>query len=244
MSGHSKWHNIQVRKGAQDKRKASAFTRVARGIVMAARTGGGNADTNFALRLAIDKAREVNMPKDNIDRAIKKGTGEDKEATALESVIYEGYGPARVAVIVEVLTDNKNRTAADIKNIFSKNGGAMGGPGSVAWQFEHCAVVHVNAQEAKKIADHDAFELLLIDAGANDIVTAQDSAVTVYGPVEGLHVITEAVRAQGVVPSDATLAWRGKEHVDVPESEQESVELFFAALDEYDDVQEWYTNAR
>lgn len=244
MSGHSKWHNIQQRKGAADKKKAAAFTRVARAILLAARTGGGSADTNFALRLAIEKAREVNMPKDNIDRAIKKGTGEDKEGAAFESVTYEGYGPARVGVIVEVVTNNKNRTASDIKNIFSKHGGAMGGPGSVTWQFEHCAVVHVKPEQVNKITDRDAFELALIDAGAQDITSTEDGGLTIYAPNEHLRTVSDAVHAAGVEPGDAGLQWRPKEFVDVSEAARESVESFFAALDEYDDVQEWYTNAR
>lgn len=256
MSGHSKWHNIQMRKGAQDTRKASAFTRVARAVMVAARQGGGNPDTNFALRLAIEKAREVNMPKGNIDRAIKKGTGEDKEGAAVESALYEGYGPAHIAVIVEAITDNKNRTAADMKSIFSKHGGAMGAPGSVAWQFERAAAVHVNAAEMKKINNRDAFELALIDAGASDIVQDEDVGIIVYAPTDALRQVTDAVRAfhvpadrlpadrQAVAIANAGLAWRAKEFVDVSDAHRSAVENFFEALDAHDDVQEWYTNAK
>ncbi len=243
MSGHSKWHNIQGRKGAQDKRKAAAFTRVARAITLAARQGGGSMDTNFALRLAVEQGREVNMPKDNIDRAIRKGTGEDKDGAVLESVTYEGFGPAKVAVIVETLTDNRNRTAADVKSIFNKAGGAVGAQGSVSWQFQHVAVVRVSAENTAKIADRDTAELALIDAGAED-VTWNDEGLTVLGPIESLHRMTEAVRALGVSPDAAAIEWRAKETAAVPEDSREAVEDFFAALDEYDDVQEWYTNAQ
>lgn len=243
MSGHSKWHNIQGRKGAQDSRKAAAFTRVARAITLAARQGGGSIDTNFALRLAVEQGREVNMPKDNIERAIRKGTGEDKDGVALESITYEGFGPAKVAVIVEALTDNRNRTAADIKSIFNKAGGAVGAQGSVSWQFLHLAVVRVGAATAAKLTDRESVELALIDAGADDMVWGEDG-LTVLGPIEALHRMTEAVRALGVTPDSVGIEWRPKEHVAVPEESSESVANFFEALDAYDDVQEWYTNAQ
>jgi YebC/PmpR family DNA-binding regulatory protein len=239
MSGHSKWHNIQGRKGAQDKRKAAAFTRVARAITLAARQGGGSIDTNFALRLAVEHGREVNMPKENIDRAIRKGTGEDKDGTTLESVTYEGFGPAKVAVIVETLTDNRNRTAADVKSIFNK----AGAQGSVSWQFQHVAVVRVHAENTTKIIDRDTAELALIDAGAEDVVWSE-VGLTVIGPIESLHRMVEAVRVLGISPDAAAIEWRAKEYIAVSEDASKSVEDFFAALDEYDDVQEWYTNAQ
>src|SRR3989344_8773626 len=176
MSGHSKWATIKRAKGATDVKRGQKFTKLARGVAIAAREGGGDPVTNFKLRLAIDKARSFNMPKDNIDRAIAHGTGKDKEAAVIEEGLYEGFGPGKVGVLVAVATDNKNRTAGDIKQIFSKNNGAIAGPGSVKWQFEQKGVIRISG------ALTDEQELALMDAGAEDI-RKEEEGTTIYTAV-------------------------------------------------------------
>ncbi len=241
MSGHSKWSSIKHKKGAADAKRAAAFTRVTREIIVAARAGG-DPDMNFQLRVAIDKAKAVNMPKDNITRAIKKGTGEDKEGAVFESFQYEGFGPAQVAVIVEVMTDNRNRSSAEIKHLFSKHGGNMAGPGSVAWQFDHVSAVHVSSEEMAKITSRDEFELAVIDAGATDIID-EDGGLVVLGAPTDYQKIVEVVEGQGLHVEDSGLEWRAKEKVVVDEASKAKVEGFFEALDDCADVQSWYTNA-
>ncbi len=169
MSGHSKWHSIKHKKGAVDAKRGKLFTRLTRAIIAAAREGGGNPDMNSALANAIEKAKAANMPNDNIQRAIKRGTGE-LEGASYEHVLYEGYGPAGVAVMVEALTDNRNRTAADVRNIFSRAGGNLAGSGAVAWMFDKKGVVLV----PKDNLEEDELLAIVLDAGAEDVRTEDD----------------------------------------------------------------------
>src|SRR3954452_6076264 len=165
MSGHSKWSSIKHKKGAADAKRGKLFSKLSRAIIVAAKEGGGDPDNNLALANAVEKARSYSMPKDNIDRAIAKGTGEGADAAAFETVIYEGYGPDGVAVIVEALTDNRNRTAADVRHLFAKHGGNLGTTGAVAWQFDRRGVVVVSAEGV----DEDELFLAAADGGAEDI---------------------------------------------------------------------------
>src|SRR6201747_458529 len=188
MSGHSKWSSIKHKKGAADAKRGKLFSKLARGIMVAAKEGGGDPGNNLALQNAIEKARSYSMPKDNIDRAIAKGSGAGADSEAFETIVYEGYGPEGVAVIVEALTDNKNRTAADVRHMFSKHGGNLGATGAVGWQVDRRGVVVVPAEGA------DEEELLLVaaDGGAEDI--AQDGDVfQVTSAPESLSAVREAI---------------------------------------------------
>lgn len=242
MSGHSKWHNIQGKKGKMDQLKANAFTKVGRLITVAAQQGGGDPDTNFSLRLAIEKAKSVNMPKDNIERAIKKGSGGNSAELSLHEVVYEGFGPNGVAILVEALTENPNRTVSEVKNAFSRHGGAMGGQGSVQWHFVHNGVVRLDADQKKKITNFADFELALIDAGADDIIESPDG-VEIRSAVVSLNKIIEAVKKFGIEPSESGLEWTAKESIVLDDESGRKLGNLFEALDDLDDVKEVYTNA-
>ncbi len=241
MSGHSKWHNIQQKKGKADKARSNAFTKVSHAITLAARQGGGDPESNFTLRLAIDKAKEVNMPKDNIDRAIKRGTGELDDGSQIEEVLYEGFGPGGVAFIVETMTDNKNRTVSEIKNIFSKHGGSLGGPNSVRWQFERKGVVRFSKEKKSAVADFDNFSLGLLDIGAEDVRENEDF-FEIISPVDKFAAVVGAVKAAGIEPDTNDLEWLAKEKIDTDESTSNKVMSLYDALDENDDVNNVYTN--
>lgn len=242
MSGHSKWHNIQAKKGKADKARSNIFTKVSRLITVAAREGGGNPDMNFSLRIAVDKAKAVNMPKDNIERAIKRGTGELKDGVIIEEVIYEGFGPSGVAFLVEALTDNKNRTVSEIKNVFTKYGGSMAGVGAVKWQFVRLGVVRLDVNQKSKILNHKSdFELELIDAGAEDIVDSE-FGLEIKCPVEKFQAVSEVVKKYGLETESSGLEWVAKEPVALDEATSEKVSHLYDAFDEMDDVREVYTN--
>src|SRR5579871_3510290 len=177
MSGHSKWHNIRLRKGAQDAKRGNLFTKLAKEIIMAAKAGGGNPDSNLRLRLAIQKAREQSMPADNIKRSIQRGTGEI-EGAVFEDITYEGYGPGGVAVLVECATDNKNRTVANIRNIFTKTGGRMGESGSVSYRFRPIGLITLS----KSALDEDSLLGVVLDAGAEDVRTEEENYEVVCQP--------------------------------------------------------------
>lgn len=248
MSGHSKWHNIQVRKGKQDKVRSNLFTKLSRAITVAAREGGGDLGANFALRLAIDKARAANMPRENIDRAIKRGTGELKDETAFEEVIYEGFGPGGVAVIVEAYTDNKNRTVADVKAIFGKYGGSLGSPGSVKWQFVRLGVIRVsnepratNREQSTTNNQQSGFELSVIEAGADDIIDSE-FGLEIRCPIAKLQKVMETVQLFGIQPDESGMEWVAKEEVRLDERISEKVATLVGALEEHDDIRSVYTN--
>ena len=237
MSGHSKWSTIKRKKGLADAKRGAAFTKLSREIVIAAREGGSDPDTNFRLRLAIDKARNGNMPKDNIERSIKRGAGEDKDSVVFEEVTYEGYAPKGVAVIMECLTENKNRTVAEIRHGLDKHGGSLGANGSVAWQFERVAFF---AFSDEKMDFDTAFELA-IEAGADD-VTEDDGMIEIVGPVASFKNIGDALRAANVSPDDAGLRMDAKQEMDLSVSDTLQVLRVVEHLEELDDIQNVYHN--
>jgi YebC/PmpR family DNA-binding regulatory protein len=239
MSGHSKWSTIKRTKGAADAKRSALFTKVSKLITIAARDKGGDPETNFSLRLAIDKAKAANMPKDNIERSIKRGTGE-LEGGIIEELYYEGFGPAKVAVIVKCLTDNKNRSSSSIKHIFSKSGGAMGGPNSVSWQFDKKGVIRI---ENEKIADKnmDELELQIIDLGAQDMKKT-DEALTIYTKIEDLQNVSKGLEAMDIKIEYAEIEYVPKETISISEDNNKKLEKFFDALDEDEDVDDYYTN--
>jgi YebC/PmpR family DNA-binding regulatory protein len=237
MSGHSKWHSIKHAKGAADAARGKAFARLARQIEVAARDGGGDVDANPTLRSMIQKARDASMPKDNIERAIKRGTGE-LEGVTYETINYEGYATNGVAVYVEVLTDNRNRTGSDIKNIFTRNGGSLAEPGAVAWQFERKGVILVD----KSAASEDDLMLAALDAGAEDIEDQGDTWQVTTGPSD-LHSVRAALEEAGITVTSADLTMLPSTTVELDEAARaKSVLRVIDALEEHDDVQNVYGN--
>ncbi len=239
MSGHSKWSTIKRKKAVTDAKRGAVFTRLAREITIAAREGGGSPETNFTLRLAIDKAKGENMPSDNIDRAIKRGTGEDKDGATLEQVTYEGFGPNGVAVIVEAVTDNRNRTVSELRHAFSRNGGTLGETGSVNWQFDRVAFFAFAAQGK---SEEELFELV-VEAGADDI-WYEDGQVEVTGPVDAFKRIGDALRQAGIGIDDAGLRMQAKQELELSASESLQVLRFIENLEELDDVQATASNLK
>jgi YebC/PmpR family DNA-binding regulatory protein len=236
MSGHSKWASIKHKKKATDAKRGALFTKLARAIQVAAREGGGDPTGNPALALAIQKARDASMPKDNIERAIAKGTGADADAEAFENVLYEGYGPAGVAVLVEALTDNRNRTGADIRHLFTKSGGNLGEPGSVAWVFDKKGVIVVDAD---RYSEDDLFAA--IDAGAEDVAVDESIYEVVTAP-EDLTTVREALEAAGVELESAELAMQPKSTVEVPEDKVAQLMRVLEELEDHDDVSAVHAN--
>ncbi len=242
MARHSKWHNIQVRKGKQDKKRSATFTKLARFITIAAQNGG-DPDMNFSLRLAIDRAKAANVPKDNIDRAIKKGTGELNDGVTLDELTYEGFGPGGVAMLIDVFTDNKNRSVGDIKSIATKNGGNIGGPGSVQWQFDRRGVTRVEAEEMSKHEKNlEKIELNVIEAGAIDL-TVDENGLEIISTVEDLKKISDALGKLNISISESGLEWIPKETVDIDDETAEKLTQLIDALEDHDDVRAVYTNA-
>jgi len=239
MSGHSHWATIRRKKGAADAKRGQAFTRLAREIVMAAREGGGDPDSNFRLALAVEKARAGNMPKDNIERAIRRGTGEDKEGGTLEEITYEGYGPHGVAFMIECVTDNRNRAVAEIRHLLSRAGGNMAEAGAVGWQFNRSAYFSF----PKSALSYDkAFELAL-DAGAEDVSEDGDN-VEIFGPVEAFKKISDALKAAGVSPDEAGLRMIAKQDIELDKDATLSVLKAIESLEEVDDVQNVFHNLK
>lgn len=239
MSGHSKWSTIKRKKAVTDAKRGAVFTRLAREITIAAREGGGSPETNFTLRLAIDKAKGENMPSDNIDRAIKRGTGEDKDGATLEQVTYEGFGPNGVAVIVEAVTDNRNRTVSELRHAFSRHGGSLGESGSVNWQFDRVAFFAFAAQGK---SEEELFELV-VEAGADDI-WYEDGQVEVTGPVDAFKRIGDALRQASIAIDDAGLRMQAKQELEMSASESLQVLRFIESLEELDDVQATASNLK
>lgn len=240
MSGHSKWHKIQHKKGKADKARSANFTKLLKAVTVAAQEGGGDIEMNFSLRLAVQKAKEGNVPKDNIERAIKRGTGEASDGVVYETIMYEGYGPQGVAMLVEALTDNRNRAASDIKHAFSKYGGSVGNPGSVQWQFTHKALLSIDKES---LADKpwEDIQLALMDAGATDIID-HDELVQVSGPKETLKALLDVLESQGIEASDSGLAFVANDPVETSDEVMEKVSTIIDVLDELDDVKQVYTN--
>lgn len=239
MSGHSKFHNIAKKKGAADSMRAVAFGKIAKLITIAARDGGRDPAFNFQLRVAIDQAKIVNMPKENIERAIKRGTGEDA-AGNIEEILYEAFGPGGSALLVKSLTDNRNRSISEIRTAITKNGGTMAGQGSVAWMFEKKGVITIN--EVSTIKDRDAFELSVIDAGADDIVE-DDGVLQVLCTPDHLKKVLDVIEALHIKIDGAELAYRAKEFVTIEDEEaKKQFEKLMEVLDELEDVDTVYTN--
>lgn len=237
MSGHSKWSSIKHKKAATDAKKGQLFTKLARDITMAARQGDPNPDANAALRLAVLKARAANMPGENIDRAIKKAVG-GGEGANLQEVTYEGYGPGGTAVIVQAVTDNRNRTVAEVRFAFSRGGGNLGEAGAVGWQFDPRGLITVET-EGK---DLDEMQMLAIEAGAVDIDLG-DGTMDVITEPSDLHRVREALEAQGVTVESAELAPIAKNKVELNEKDSEAALRLFEKLDDLDDVSRVYSNA-
>ncbi len=230
MSGHSKWHSIKHKKAIVDARRGQHFTKLARAITVAAREGGGDPDGNPSLGLAIQKARDASMPKDNIERAIAKGTGEGVDADQFENVLYEGYGPGGVALLIEALTDNRNRTGADVRHMLSKHGGNLGEPGSVSYLFDKRGVIVVDASR------YDEDDLIAaIDAGAEDIALDEDVFEIITEPGE-LGRVRAAVTESGVEIESADVTQRPKSRVPVQEADAARLMKLIDALEESDDV--------
>jgi YebC/PmpR family DNA-binding regulatory protein len=238
LSGHSKWSSIKHKKGAADAKRGKLFSKLSRAIIVAAREGGGDPSGNLALQNAIEKAKSYSMPKDNIDRAVAKGSGADADASDFETVIYEGYGPAGVAVIVEALTDNRNRTASDVRHLFAKNDGNLGTAGAVSWLFERRGVVLVGADGI----DEDELTLAAAEGGADD-VSLDGSTYQIVGPVEALASVRAAVEAAGFAVESAELTMVPKTTVQV-ESENDAKKILrlIDQLEDNDDVQDVYAN--
>ncbi len=239
MSGHSKWHNIQGRKGKQDAVRSNLFTKYAKGITIAAQKGG-DPTANFSLRLAIEKAKEVSMPKDNIDRAIKRGTGELDDGARMEELLYEGFGPGGVAILVKAVTDNKNRTAPDMKHIFSKYGGNMGGAGSVQWMFGEWGMITV--AQKYLVNGRLELELALIEAGAEDIQDDEEGIV-VKTKVENLQKVLNKLKELNIEPLRSGIEWLAKDAVSIDEETGGKLEGLFGELEDHDDVEDYFTNA-
>jgi len=237
MSGHSKWATIKRKKGAEDAKRGAIFTRLTREIVMAAREGGGDVDGNVRLRLAIEKARGGNMPKENIERAIKRGTGESKDGVSFEQVYYEGYATHGVALMIECLTENRNRTVAEVRHLLARSGGGMGEAGSVGWQFKRAA--YFSIPNAAKLFD-TIFELA-VEAGADD-VTEEDGVVEIIAPVESFKLILDALRANSISPDEAGLRMLPNQEMELGVEETLSVVRVIDALEELDDVQNVFSN--
>ncbi len=236
MSGHSKWHNIRLRKGAQDAKRGNLFTKLAKEIIMAAKAGGGNPDNNLRLRLSIQKARENSMPADNIKRSIQRGTGE-VEGAAFEEIVYEGYGPGGVAVLVECATDNKNRTVGNIRSIFTKTGGRMGESGSVAYRFRPIGRITI----ARDVTDEDSLFNAAIEAGAED-VRSDDEHFDVITQPEDFAAVRQALEASGLKIADAAYTMEPTDTVALDSKDAAVMLRLMERLEEDDDVQNVHAN--
>ncbi len=231
MSGHSKWSTIKRQKGITDAKRGALFTKVAREISVAARQGGGDPDANYRLRLAIEKARSVNMPADNIKRTIDKATG-GGEAEQFEEIVYEGYGPGGIAVLVEAQTDNRNRTAAEVRSMFTKSGGQLAGSGAVAWQFEPRGLISI----PRSGANADDVALAAIDAGAEDVVTDDEETIEIYTSSGDLEGVRQALEGAGIVVESAEHAMVAKQTVELDSSKARQALRLIELLEDLEDV--------
>lgn len=237
MSGHSKWSSIKHAKAITDNRRGKLFTKLAKEIIVVARQGGGDPDSNFKLRMAIQRGKDVNMPADTITRAIKKGTGESTEGAQMAEVLYEGYGPGGTAILLEALTDNRNRTASDVRSTFSKSGGNLAEVGAVAWQFAQRGVLvaETDADTAEDLA------MVAIDAGADDF-EADDATLLVYSPVESLETIRRTLTAHDAVIRSSELSMMPNNTVALNAKAAKQTLRLLDKLEDLDDVQRVYSN--
>lgn len=239
MSGHNKWSTIKHKKGKADAKRGKIFTKLARYITVAAREGGGDAEYNNALKNAVEKAKAENMPNDNIERAIKKGTG-DLEGISYEEITYEGYGPGGIAVLVECLTDNKNRTVADVKHYFSKCGGNLGTSGSVSFMFEHKGILIIDKEKFPE-CDEDELMMLAIDAGADDLQIEEDY-FEITSEMSSFGAVREALKAEGFTFEKAEIAYIPQNYQELPEEHHKNMLKLIDMMEDHDDIQEMYHN--
>jgi len=237
MAGHSKWANIQHRKGAQDKKRGKLFTKLIREITVAARMGGGDIDANPRLRLAVDKAKAQSMPKDNIERAIKRGSGE-QEGEEYHEIRYEGYGPGGTAVMVDCMTDNRNRTAADVRHAFSKHGGNLGADGSVAYLFNHVGLLSYPPGTGE-----DRVMEAAIEAGAEDVVVDDDGSIEVITDPGEYEQVRDAMKKAGLDPEHSELTMRASTAAELNADDAGTMVRLLDMLEDLDDVQNVYSNA-
>ena len=240
MSGHSKWSTIKHQKGAADAKRGALFTKISRELTIAVKNGGGtDPDMNFHLRLVLDKAKSANMPSDSISRAVKRGAGEAGEGETLEEITYEGYGPGGGAILLQILTTNRNRTASDVRTAFSRGGGNLGENGCVAWNFDHLGVIGL---EVKDEGRGEELGLLAIDAGAED-VKFEDDFLEIFTAIDQLQTVQKALESEGVPPDAAQIAMVPKTTIALDDKQAEQTLRLLDALEELDDVQKAYTNA-
>ena len=239
MSGHSKWSTIKHKKAQTDARRGAIYTKLAREIQIAAKEGGGDPEMNFGLRLAIDRAKEANMPSSNISRSIKRGTGEDRDAATMEKISYEGYAPHGVAVILNCITDNRNRTVADIRHILTKHGGSMGQEGSVSWQFTRKSFFNIPCENIKF---DDLFEIA-VEIGADDVLEEAEY-YEIIGPAESFKTIHDQLKAASIIPEASGLRMDPKREVELGLGETVQVMKVIDILEELDDILEVYTNLK
>jgi YebC/PmpR family DNA-binding regulatory protein len=239
MSGHSKWSTIKRKKAVNDAKRGAIFTRHAREIAIAAREGGGDPDSNFTLRLAIDRAKAVNMPNENIERAITKGTGGDKDGVSLEQIAYEGYAPHGVALMIDCVTDNRNRTVADLRHALTKHNGSLGEGGSVAWQFTQIAYY---AFSAPGKSEDEIFELA-VEAGADDVDFSEE-LIEIVAPVESFKSIGDALKNAAISIDDAGLRMQANQEMDLDPQQTIKVMQVIEELEDLDDVQNVSSNLK
>jgi len=237
MSGHSKWSTIKRKKAANDAKRGALFTRLAREIAMAAREGGPDTDTNFGLRLAIDRAKNNNMPKGNIERAINRGTGKEKEGAALEQIYYEGYAPHGVALVIDVVTDNRNRAVADIRHVLNRAGGTLADAGSVSWQFRRAAYFSFPTEGYDP---ENIFEIA-VEAGADDVFLGDDD-IEIIAPVEAFKEVNDQLKVAGIQPDEAVLRMIPNSVVELPADQSVKVMNIIEQLEDLDDVQQVFSN--
>ena len=237
MSGHSKWATIKRKKGTADAKRGQLFTRLAREIVIAARESGGDVESNFKLRLAIDKAKSNNMPKENVERAIKRGTGEDKEGITIEQITYEGYAPHGIALMIEVVTDNRNRAVSEIRRVLTRAGGRLEGSGSVAWQFARKAYFAI---PAAGLNPDSVFEAA-VDAGADDVQVGKET-IEIYAPVESFKTVSDRLQKEKITPDESTLRMEPTQQTELAPEPSVQVMKVIEGLEELDDVSMVYSN--
>jgi len=237
MAGHSKWANIKHKKAAVDKQRGKIWTKLIREVTVAAREGGGDANANPRLRLAMDKAFGANMPKDTVERAIKRGAGGEDEGN-YDEIRYEGYGPGGTAIIVDCMTDNRNRTASEVRHAFSKHGGNLGTDGSVAYLFSKQGIISFAPG-----ADEDAVMAAALDAGAEDVITNDDDSIDVITTPEDFEAVRDAITAAGLEPENAEVTFNASTSAELEQSDAEKLLKLVDTLEDLDDVQDVYTNA-
>lgn len=237
MSGHSHWSTIKRKKSAADAKRGKLFTRLAREIAVSAREGGGDPDINYRLQYAIDRARSHNMPKDNIDRAIKRGTGESTEGGQIEEISYEGYASSGIALMISCMTDNRNRAVSDLRHVLNKNGGSLADGGSVAWQFTRSAYF---ALPVEGLNEDEVFELA-VEAGADDVIFDEE-AIEIIAPAEAYKEISDRLSDSGIKPEEAELRMMPNNEVEINQEDAIKVLKIIEALEELDDVQNVYSN--